>query len=263
MKPTYFISLIVILVFLFSCSSSDDGGNNNDQILTNYSSTCNGGITAINGPLAAYWDNAKGVPIPLTQLPLLENQEGYYVHNNYPPLGFPLPQGYRGFDIYNELTATIGVDVFRDDFSAVWSYIPTSTVSGNLPINEATALVVNKMFADLGYNGNDFEVICSETNPENLGLGVTRLYSARLIRFGNFTGQAYVIQTIIDGLPGVSFLSGAIAAGPTNEYDNLVANIFIPLNFQLLVNPDTGLLDSDLDGTPDVDDPAPNNPNIP
>jgi hypothetical protein len=106
------------------------------------------------------------------------------------------------------------------------------------------------------------EVVCSETFPENLGGGITRVYSARLIRFGNFTGQVYVITALIDGLPGTTFVSSSITVGPTNEYNNLVGSIFLPLNFQLLVN-DNGLLDSDLDGVPDVDDPAPNNPNIP
>ncbi|MGC1206056.1 MAG: hypothetical protein WA839_14375, partial [Flavobacteriaceae bacterium] len=91
----------------------------------------------------------------------------------------------------------------------------------------------------------------------------TRLYSARLIRFGNFIGQAYVVKTSLSGLQDISFLSGAIAAGPANEYDSLVGTIFLPLIYQLFPNPDSGLIDSDLDGTPDINDPEPNNPNVP
>ena len=106
-------------------------------------------------------------------------------------------------------------------------------------------------------------MICGTVTSAQLDGGVTRLYSARLIRFGNFIGQAYIVKTSLSGLQDISFLSGAIAVGPINEYDSLVGDIFLPLIYQLFPNIDNGLVDSDLDGTPDVSDPAPNNPNIP
>lgn len=260
---------ILSLTLIFSCSKSDESTNgNNSDILNNYETECqNGnGPNIIMGPKAAYWDNAKGISLPLTQPPLLANQVGYYIHNSFPALGFPLPQGYSGFDALDEeipgAQGTIGVNVVRDnDNAAVWRYVPTYSIVGNFSITNAVANEVNLMFGFYQFNDVNFEVLCSETVPVNLGGGITRIFSARLIRFGNFTGQVYVIATIVDGLPGSTFVSSSVSAGPTNEYDSLVANIFIPLNYQLLVN-DNGLLDSDLDGVPDVDDAAPNNPNI-
>ncbi|SDH97152.1 hypothetical protein [Winogradskyella thalassocola] len=262
MKSIQLICTLLVLALICSCSSNDDGNNENDS-LNNYTTECeNGnGPNTITGPKAAYWDNAKGVPLPLTQPPLLANMEGYYIHNSYPAIGFPLPQGYSGFDIYDQASGTFGVDVKRNDNKAVWTYIPTTSFTGNFTITDAITLIVNKMFSDVGFNGNSYEVECSETQPVNLGGGVTRIYSARLIRFGDFTGQVYAINTTLEGLVGITYVSAAASVGPTNEYNSLVANIFIPLNYQLLVN-DNGLLDSDLDGVPDVDDAAPNNPNI-
>ena len=263
----------IILALLFSCSSNDDGGNNNVDILANYETPCdlqnpNSGVIA--GPMAAYWDNSRGTILALTQLPLLENIGGYYTHDDYPGLGFPLPQGYSATDIsigFQPVLAysnVIGVDVKRNGSNDVqWTYIPTATVSSTMPIEQATGLIVDKMFADLGFNSTDWEVICGTVTSAQLDGGVTRLYSARLIRFGNFIGQAYIVKTSLSGLQDISFLSGAIAVGPINEYDSLVGDIFLPLIYQLFPNIDNGLVDSDLDGTPDVSDPAPNNPNIP
>ncbi len=272
MKSTLRNCSAIIIALLFSCSSNDDAGNNNTDILTDYKTPCdlqnvNSGI--ITGPMAAYWDNARGTILPLTRLPLLENIGDYYIHDDYPGLGFPLPQGYSGTDISigndisSGLSNVLGVDVRRNDDNVQWTYIPTATVSSTMPIEEATALIVNKMFTNLQYSGNDWELICGTVTSGQLAGGTTRLYSARLIRFGNFIGQAYVVKTSLSGLQEISFLSAAIAVGPANEYDSLVGNIFLPLIYQLFVNPDNGLVDSDLDGTPDVSDPEPNNPNVP
>lgn len=264
MKSIQFIYSVIVLTIILSCSSNDETGNNNNDILNNYTTECNG--TIITGPMAAYWDSSKGILIPLTQLPLLANPGPQYIHSQYPALGFPLPNSYNGFDALDQeipgAQGTIGVNVVRNDNAVVWRYAPTYSFFGNFSVTNAVANEVNLMFNFYGFNGSNFEVICSETFPENLGGGITRVYSARLIRFGNFTGQVYIIATLVDGLPGSTFVSSSVTAGPTNEYNNLVGSIFLPLNFQLLIN-DNGLLDSDLDGTPDVNDPAPNDPAIP
>ncbi|WP_411893641.1 hypothetical protein [Winogradskyella sp. A2] len=261
MKPIKIIILLTVISLVWSCSKDDDGGNNNSDILNNYETQCNDGVTTISGPKAAYWDSAKGIPLPLTQVPLLDNIDGQFIHPQYPALGFPMPQGYNSAPIFNQNSGTIGVDVKRNDNGAIWTYIPTTSFTGNFTITDAVTIAVNKMFADMGYNGNDFEVECSATIPVNLGGNVSRIYSARLINFGNFTGQTYAILTTVQGLGGITYVSIATSAGLANEYNSLVRDIFLPLNFQLLVN-DGGELDSDLDGTPDIDDPEPHNPNV-
>lgn len=265
MKSIQLICSVLLLVVLFSCSNTDDGngnGMNNTDILNNYVTQCNDGVTTITGAKAAYWDNAKGIPLPLVQIPLLANPQGQFIHPQYPALGFPLPQGYSGFEVYNQFTGEIGVNVVRNgDDAVVWRYVPTSSFTGPFTPDDAMAIEINQMFNHFEHDGSGFEVECSETVPVNLGGGISRTYNARLLRFQNTTALVYVIVTTVQGLEGISYVSSSVSAGPTTEYNNLVETIFLPLNFQLLVN-DNGLLDSDLDGTPDVDDTAPNNPNI-
>ena len=87
------------------------------------------------------------------------------------------------------------------------------------------------------------------------------MFSSRLIQFGNFTGLVWVNVTAVQGLPTLSVAS-AVSAGPTSEFDNLVMDVFLPLSFQLLVIDRGTLSDRDNDGTPDIFDKEPDNPNV-
>lgn len=161
-----------------------------------------------------------------------------------------MPQGYNGVEILIQQSATIGVNVIRNDNAVVWRYVPTTSFQGAIAITGVIAFEVNQMFGFYGFNGN-FEILCTETKSVNQG-GIFTTFSARLIRFGNNTGLVWANTHFVQSL-GNTFVTSSVSSGPTNEYENLVMKIFLPLVFQLLVN-DNGVLDSDSDGTPDSQD---------
>lgn len=253
MKSIKIYGALVFFILIFSCSSDDGVGNNN---LENFQSQL---CPNVLGPTAAYWDNAHGIIPPLTQVPLLKATNGQFIHSQHPYLGFPLPQGYTGTEASNPQTSPLGVNVIRNDNAAVWRYVPLATFPTNFSANDVIATEINLMFDFYNFNGN-FDLLCSETSSTTES-GINRTFTSRLINFGNVTGLVYVIITSVQGLPTLS-VSSFIAAGPTNEYDNLVMDIFLPLNNQLLVNDRGSLSDRDGDGTPDIFDREPDNRNV-
>ena len=253
MKPFKLYSLLLVITLLASCSSD----NNNDENPTNATSKiCNN----VTGPTAVYWDYSNGLATPLTQAPLLKNTNGQFIHSQLPYIGFPMPQGYTATEVNIPQTQTLGVNVIRNDNAVVWRYVPTSTFPANFSANDIIATEINSMFNFYGFNAN-FEVLCSETKSVNQTGNVITTFNGRLIRFGNFTGLVWIIVTQIEGLASF-FVTSSVSSGPTNEYNNLVMDIFLPLSFQLYVNDRGTLSDRDGDGVPDIYDREPDNPNI-
>lgn len=245
----------MLTVFLNSCSSDNEGDTNNN--LNNFTSQiCNG----ITGPTAIYWDYANGIPAPLTQIPILKNTSGQFIHSQLPYIGFPMPQGFTAIEVNNPQTQTLGVNVIRNDNAVVWRYVPTSNFPANSSVNDIIATEINSMFSFYGFNGN-FDVLCSETKSVNQTGNIITTFSGRLIRFGNFTGLVWINVTQVQGLANF-FVSTSVSSGPTNEYNNLVMETFLPLSFQLLVTDRDNLSDRDGDGTPDIYDREPDNPNV-
>lgn len=80
----------------------------------------------LSGPSAIYWDNANGIPVPLTQAPLLANPGLQFIQSQYPALGFQMPQGYNGVEIFSLQLATIRVNVLRNDNAVVWRHMPAT-----------------------------------------------------------------------------------------------------------------------------------------
>lgn len=254
MKVYKYIWLLAVVTILFSCSK-DDNINNQQNNLQNFSSSiCNG----ISGPTAAYWDNSHGLAVPLAQIPTLANPGQQFIHSQYPALGFTMPQGYTAQEVTDPQTATLGVNVFRNDNNVVWRYLPTSSFVGQVQINDVVAFELNQIMQFHGFNGTP-EVLCT-TTQQSTEFGFLTTFGARLIRFGNFTALLTVQTHFMQSL-GNTFVSVSLASGPTAEYNNLVMQTYLPIHWQLLVISDE-VRDSDLDGTPDHQDPAPFNPNI-
>lgn len=251
--------LLLLIVITISCSSDNVDDENN---LANYTPKINCTSNTVVGPTAAYWDYGNSVPPPLTQLPILANPGTQFIHSQHPYLGLTIPQGYTATEDLDQFTAPLGVNVIRNGNNAVlWRYVPLSTYPLNFSVDDIIAREINdKMFAFYGANGN-FEVLCKNIPPPITENGVTRVFSSRLIRFGNFTGLIWVNVTAVQGLPTLSVAS-SVSAGPTNEFDNLVMDVFLPLSFQLLVIDRGTLPDRDNDGTPDIFDKEPDNPNV-
>lgn len=254
MKSIKLHLLLALTILVTSCSSDNAGGDNN--LANANSQICNN----VTGPTAVFWDYANGLPTPLTQAPLLKNTNGQFIHSQLPYIGFPLPQGYTGIEVNILQTQTLGVNVIRNDNAVVWRYVPTSNFPANFSVNDIIATEINSMFNFYGFNGN-FDLLCSETKSVNQASNVITTFSGRLIRFGNFTGLVWIIVTQVEGLANF-FVSSSVSSGPTNEYNNLVMDIFLPLSFQLYVNDKGTLSDSDGDGMPDIYDREPDNPRV-
>ncbi|WOD44149.1 hypothetical protein [Hwangdonia lutea] len=262
MKSIKLYGILFIILNVLSCSS-DNNGDNNQNNLANYTPRINCTSNTVIGPIAAYWDYGNSVPPPLAQVPILANPGTQFIHSQHPYLGLTIPQGYTALEDTDQFTAPLGVNIIRNgNNAALWRYVPLSTYPLNFTVDDIIAREINdKMFAFYGANGNNFEVLCENKPPLISENGITRVFSSRLIRFGNFTGLVWVNVTAVQGLPTLSVAS-SVSAGPTNEFDNLVMDVFLPLSFQLLVSDRTTLSDRDNDGTPDIFDREPDNPDV-
>ncbi|MFD1615551.1 hypothetical protein [Gelatiniphilus marinus] len=263
MKSTKLYSILLIILIVLSCSSDNNESNENN--LANYTPRINCTSNTVVGPTAAYWDYGNSVPPPLTQVPIIANPGSQFIHSQHPYLGLTIPQGYTASEDTDQFTAPLGVNIIRNgnkSNAAVWRYVPLSSYPLNFSVDDIIAREINdKMFKFYGTNGNNFEVLCKNTPPPISENGLTRVFSSRLIRFGNLTGLVWVSVTAVQGLPTLSVAS-SISVGPTNEYDNLVMDVFLPLSFQLLVSDRGTLPDRDNDGTPDIFDKEPDNPDV-
>ncbi len=248
MKPLKFIPFLIFTFLVASCSKDDA----NDQLQNFQSSICNNVV----GAPALYWDYAHGLPVPLTQIPTIANPGGQFIHSQYPALGFQMPAGFSGQELYIPQTQTIGVNVIRNDNNVVWRYVPSTTLQGQVGINEIIASEINGMFAFYGFNGTP-QVLCTTTAQENLSV-FTVFFGARLIRFGNMTALVWA-RNMYDSTLNMTFTSLSLSVAPTAEFDTQVFGTFMPISFQLLVI-DNDVRDSDLDGTPDHQDNFPFDP---
>lgn len=253
MKAFKYILMLAIVTMVFACSTDDN--NDSQQDLPQFNSQICSGLT---GPEAIYWDGSHGLPTSLAQIPTLSNPGQQFIHSQYPALGFTMPQGYVAQEITDQQTGTIGVNVFRNDNNVVWRYVPSSSFSGQIQINDVVAFELNQIMQFHGFDGTP-QVICTTTQQSN-EFGFPTTFGARLIRFANFTA-VLVVQTHFMPSLGNTFISVTLASGPTAEFNSLVMDSYLPLHWQLLVISDD-VRDSDLDGTPDNQDAAPFNPNI-
>ena len=254
-------SLAIIILLVSSCSSNDD--NNNANNLVNFTTLDNCPELPV-GPTSAYWEYAKGNPIPLNQLPVLQNPQAAfsYSHSNkaLPPLTLTPPQGYQAIDYVNPNTNPFGVNIIRNDGAVVWRYVPISTYPANFSDSNILDTEVNNVTNAFGFSGN-YNILCEATPIVFNEFGIARVFRARTIEFNNTTALIWIAATYVEGLFTVSVAS-SVSAGPSSEYANLVTDIFLPLSFQLYPSGGSPLSDRDEDGTPDIFDPEPDNPNV-
>jgi len=241
------ILLTLLSVVMFLSCSSDDNQNNNP--LVNFQSSLCPGIT---GFTAAFWDSVHGLPLPLNNVPTISNPGGQFIHSQYPALGFQMPQGYNGFE--NQIG--IGVNVVRNDNQVVWRYVPGLTAPGQVSVTDLLTDEINQLFAFYNFNGN-FDVVCAENVSVPQG-NFTINSSSRLLRFENITAVV-AVNTYFSQSLGSTFGTVQLSSGPTAEFDNLIMEVFLPINWQLLFI-DRDQTDSDLDGVPDRLDNFPFDP---
>lgn len=261
MKSTKSFFLILITSAIISCSS--DGNNDNANNLAGFTTSDNCPQLPA-GPTSGYWEYAKGNPIPLTKIPVLKNPQATfsYAHSNtsLPPFTLTPPQGYQAFDYVNPNTNPFGVNIIRNDRAVVWRYVPISTYPANFSDTNILDTEINNVTNAFGFNGN-YNILC-EAPPKIFNEnGIARVFRARMIEFNNTRVLVWIAATYVESLPTVSVVS-SVSAGPSNEYDSLVMDIFLPLSYQLIINENGSLSDRDGDGVPDIYDREPDNPKV-
>lgn len=247
MNRIYFLKTLLSIVLLVSCSS--DSNNNNTNNLDNFTTDL---CTNISGPTAAYYDNAHGRAIPLSQIPTIANPGQQFIHSQYPALGFTMPQGYSGF----ETQIGLGVDVVRNDGLTIWRYVPGLTSLSQVNILDIVASEVALLRQRYNYNGQ-IGVTCTQNFTQPQGNFIASL-SSRVLDFAGIRA-VISINSYFEPSLGSTFAAVTVASGPANEFDNLVMDVFLPIHWQLLII-DNSVRDSDLDGTPDSQDNFPFDP---
>ncbi len=241
-----------VLTLLLSCSRNNSSSIEQAANLT--SQLC----ANIRGAKALYWDMSNGImrgDIP-GGLPTIRNPGGYFIHSGYPALGFSMPQGYRAIELSGGATNTIGVNVLRNDDNVLWRYV-TTTFFGLINAEQVVLAEVNQMLANLG--NPQFEIVCSANRTPQLAPGIQTSVATRLIRAGNFTAQFAVNVNTFPDL-GSSFVGIEMTMAPTEEYDAMVLETFLPIGYQLLFINRASIQDSDGDGVPDDKDRFPFDP---
>lgn len=253
------LASITIITALFSCSSND----NDAIILANATPQVQCETNNLIGPTAVYWDYANGIPAPFTSIPMVANPQTIFNHPDvFTNIRFTVPQGYTATPLSIPNIA-FGVDLRRSNNNpqnkVLWRYYPITSFSGTANINEIRAFFINDLMVnEYGFNGSPI-VDCRADPPTVDFGGITRTFSARAIRFANTRA---IIWVAVSPTPFGSSVAVSISAGPINEYDNLVLDVFFPISFELLLPDRDSLSDRDGDGTPDVFDREPDNPNV-
>ncbi len=253
-------SLLALVVLIVSSCSSEDNDAVNFANATPQVQCLNNNLV---GPTAVYWDYANGRAAPFTSIPMVPNPQSTFNHPDvFTNIRFTVPQGYTATPLSIQ-NAAFGVDLRRSNNDiqnkVLWRYYPITSFSGTANIDQVRAFVINDFMAnEYGFNGTP-QVDCAPPTQETDFGGIKRFFSSRAIRFGNTRA---IIWIALSPTPFGSSVAISISAGPIAEFDNLVMDVFFPISFELLLPDRDSLSDRDNDGTPDVFDPEPDNPNV-
>lgn len=206
------------------------------------------------GGLGAYWDWLNGVFHPLTQIPTAGGFWIPYSHPGYPLLGFRYPPEWAPSTLAAE--QTIGVNLFRGDGAALWRYLGTW---GDVSFGPRSPrdFEINTTLQYLGVAPSQVSTLCVNEEQAVLAPGITAAGSNIILQAGAFTIIVVSRTTSLEGLGGGQILVNTIFA-PTQEFDALAFNVFLPIHFQLFVGKSSN--DSDGDGIPDDQDNFPSDP---
>ncbi|MFQ5631462.1 MAG: hypothetical protein ACE5I1_22050 [bacterium] len=232
------------------------GGNNEltapEQLQAATSQICQN----ISGAPAIFWDMSNGIiraDLP-GGVPTVKNIGGTFFHEAYPPLSFIYPTGWTPETLAAAQTA--GVNLIRQDNRAVWRWLGTA-ISGVPGPRQIRDFEVNQLLQFFQVNQN-VETVCVNEGTNSPAPGIQLTFSSILVRSGGFTAVVGVQVTSMQGLPASQVVI-QVSAGPTNEYDELIFDVYLAIGFQLLYGK-SSISDSDGDGTPDTGDNFPFDP---
>ncbi len=205
------------------------------------------------GGLAAYWDWLNGVFHPLAQIPTAGGFWPPYQHPGYPLLGFRHPPDWTPETIAAE--HTIGVNLLRNDRTALYRRFGTWT-DPSPGVRGLRDLELGSWLDAIGRPG-PVRTVCVNENQTVLAPGIFAAGSNIAVECGGFTLITTAQLTAQEGLAGAQIIFNTIIM-PTAERDSLIFDVFLPIHFQQFVGQSSQ--DSDLDGVPDSQDNAPNDP---
>lgn len=247
-------SILALFLTITSC-------NNDEEIVPDLSNrtALNGGV--IRGAAGLYWDLSTGIPrtdLPGFMPPSVRQAGGSFLHRDWPSLSFEYPAGYRAVEIRGPQTA--GVDLIRQDNQVIWRWL-TTTTNGFPSARQLRQQEVGRMLQFYGLNNNNLELVDLDEKEAVLAPGIVARRSISMVRSGQITALVSAEVTHVQGLP-TSSVTYRISSGPTDEYDQLVFDTFLAIEFQMLYASGGGMIDSDGDGVADPYDREPNNPNV-
>lgn len=257
MKSLKLYLLLAIFITLAACSSENDNDNNFANAVSKQ------GCLNVIGPTAVYWDYAHSIPAPFTRIPMIQNPSGRFNHQAvFTNINISIPQGYTASQVLTQ-NQTYGVDLRRSNNDSqnkvLWRYYPVASFPSNYTINQIRSIVINDLLVnEYGFNGTPI-VDCAPPDQASDFGGFTRTFSSRAIRFQNTRA---IIWIAVSPLVFNQSVTVSVSAAPINEFDRVALDVFFPLSFELLIRDRETLSDRDADGTPDIYDREPDNPNV-
>ncbi len=249
-------SSLIIGIFVACLFSACDGPQELtgiDQVQSASSQLCQNVV----GAEAILWDIANGIirtDLPGGVPPTVSSIGGNFFHPNYPPLSFIYPTGWTPETIAAQ--QTVGVNLIRQDTQAILRWVGAS-VNGLPNVRQIRDLEVNQLIQFLQAEGN-VQSVCVHETTTTPAPGISLNFSSIFIRVGGYTALVTAQVTELGGLPS-SQVGVQVAAGPSNEYDRLIFDVYLAIGFQLLYGRET-IQDSDGDGVQDSIDRFPFDP---
>lgn len=242
--------ILLILAFCFGGCSGGDGFSDNTP------STC----MNISGLEGLQWDLHNGVirtDLPGGVPPTISNIGGTYSNPTSPLLGFSYPPGYTPFTVGG--SGVVGVDLIRSDNAVVWRYVQAST-PGFLSVGDLLNFELDGLREFYGLQGMQPQIICQNQGQGSPAIGISQSFSSVYFTIGGISALLAGTTTITDGL-NTTFTGVRLESAPTAEFQSLILEPFLAIDFQLLIGDPDGVQDSDLDGEPDATDAFPFDPN--
>lgn len=215
----------------------------------------------VTGTEAILWDLYNGVirtdvsvlppPVPVPG--------GSYTNPAFPLLGFIYPAGWSPTTTSGGFQR-VGVNLIRQDQQAIWRE-DTQVINGVISARDARDFEVQFLLEFLGQAGAQPQVVCVNEGSGDAGGGIVISFSRVMIRVGNHTAVIAASVTPLPGLP-TSSIRTKVVASPTAEFPTRAIDVFLAIDWQMLLGDSRNLFDRDGDGWLDGVDAAPDDPNV-
>lgn len=214
----------------------------------------------VTGTEAILWDLYNGVirtdvsvlppPVPVPG--------GSYTNPAFPLLGFIYPAGWTPTTTSGGFQQ-VGVNLIRQDQQAIWRE-DTQVINGVISPRDARDFEIQALLDFLGQSGAQPEVVCVNEGSGDAGGGIIVSFSRIMIRVANHTAVIAASVTPLPGLP-TSSVRTKVVASPTAEFPTRAIDVFLAIDWQMLIGNSGNFLDRDGDGWLDSVDQFPDDPN--